>query len=106
VIHAPIDGRPSRLAPVFIMRDRRLVIRDFRHIERITQMSSATLAEMRPELAHLDAALAVLLNLNGDFIRLPVLRCVRSCRLERLAVVLSPASASGRTCRRARRRRS
>src|SRR5512132_31049 len=77
VIHAPIDGRPMKFAPVFSIVSVGSWFGMSAYIDLITHMSSATV----PRLGHSSLISSPLLphfwNLNGDFIRLPVLRCVR-----------------------------
>src|SRR5437867_1232085 len=74
-----MDGRPMMFAPVFIivMHGSWFGISD--HIERMTQRSSATF----PRFGHSSLSSVphwpYFWNLNGDFIKFPVLRWVRTC---------------------------
>ncbi len=88
MIHAPIDGRPTICAPVFII----VIVGSWfgmsAHIDWMTQMSSTTVLRCGHSSLSSRPLLPCLLNLNGDIIRLPVLRWVQDLAAgQRLAVV-------------------
>jgi hypothetical protein len=88
VIHDPIDGLPMKFAPVFMSVIEGSWFGISAHIERTTQRSSATVPRCGQSSSS-RPALAMRLNLNSDFIKLPVCATRHRPTWRRLAVVLS-----------------
>src|SRR5262252_6700602 len=71
-----MDGRPMKFAPVFMSVIEGSWFGISAHIERMTHKSSATVPRFGQSSLISSQHLPYRLHLNGDFIRLPVLRSV------------------------------